>query len=666
MGRIRISGIVAAHPRRLGVAQALKRSTPPGAFDLVLDPSPESPVSLRTAMLAWSSIPSTSTHHLVLEDDAVPTPGFIEHAEAAAAAAPNAAIAFYANWNSRNGGAIRMGTLIGARWAPAAAEYTPTVALMLPAEVGAGFAPYAREHGGTWPDDVVMSRYLTHVGVRTLLTVPSLVQHGDLPSLSGNDFHGLRMAACHARLPQGTDWKAIPVERMDAVPFFASGVAQCQLRYQPGNRFLSVDRGRFGPRVGLDAAACEAAFEEALRSIPQSARYLRNAVASKALLEFWYAGYVLGLLGRRANQNSDAASLVKEWMIDPLVRTSVSSLGPGGLCNSMTAAVLLKAQPFLSDLGLLALIAGAQAEPCPSVGGGTRGNARVRKVDVAVGPTEQPLAGVLACDLRDRGHRAAAASEPAAGVELMSTKAADTIIYVTPLPPPDISITDDCRCQMVVNDAWTMGIRRAILLDPTGRWAGCSATENPTDRDDLTVTRLYLGVPYGPELGAYSQVNRLVHQALRRQPMTPQRGRAFPLIHAWDVAALVDQLLSMDELAPTAGEARKPGGVATVTPQRLTEVIREMVHPVAVAFLEPADEPGFSVEANPQAADPELPARSAPMLAPIAGLASLDWTPSVSLSAGIRTVSQWLAYEAGPAQVATRPGPEELLRAVDS
>src|SRR5262245_33669581 len=137
MGQIRLSGIVTAHPRRLETAQALMRSTPPGVFDLVLDPSPESPVSLRTAMLAWSSIPSTSTHHLVLEDDAVPVPGFVEHAEAAAASAPDAAIAFYANWNSRNGGAVRLGTLTGARWAPAAAEYTPTVALLLPAEVGA-------------------------------------------------------------------------------------------------------------------------------------------------------------------------------------------------------------------------------------------------------------------------------------------------------------------------------------------------------------------------------------------------------------------------------------------------------------------------------------------------------------------------------------------------
>ncbi|MEV5778891.1 hypothetical protein AB0L49_48300 [Streptomyces antimycoticus] len=53
-------------------------------------------------------------------------------------------------------------------------------------------APYARRHGDEWHGDVVMARYLSHAGVRTLIAVPHLVQHGDLPSLSGNDFHGLR------------------------------------------------------------------------------------------------------------------------------------------------------------------------------------------------------------------------------------------------------------------------------------------------------------------------------------------------------------------------------------------------------------------------------------------------------------------------------------------
>jgi hypothetical protein len=602
--RIRMSGAVTTHPRRLPVAKALQASAPPGVFDLVLDPSPDAPVSLRTAMLAWSSIPSTSTHHLVLEDDAIPVPGFFEHAKAAAAAAPDVAIAFYANWNSRNGGAVRMGTLAGARWAPAAYEYTPTVALLLPVEVGAGFAAYARKHEDGWADDVVMSRYLADIGVRTLLTVPSLVQHGELPSLSGNDFHGLRWAACRASLPSCTDleWKAIPEGQLDVVPFFASGLAQCQIRY--GVHFRSVGRARFEPRLGVDSAGCLAAFELASRSIPETMRYLRDTVAPKTVLEFWYAGYVLGVLGRRANQDRDTASLISKWTADPLVRMSVSTLGPGGLCISTAASALLEAQPYLTELGLLALRAGAESGPDRSAlntGGG---------VSVVVGPAEQSLAAVLADDLRDRGHRAVLASsgEPAVGP-------ATTVVRVAPLPPPDTPVPDDGT----VPD----GVRRVLLLDPTGRWAGCSVTEIPANRSGLTVTRLYLGIPYGPELDGYSQLNSLVGQALRRLPMTVRRESAVPLIHAWDVAALVDRLLSTP---PVRGSGRF-GTVPAVSPERLTEVIREMVHPVPVVF-----------ETDPRGDEPEPES-------PAAFGQGAPWT--VSLAEGIRTVSQWLAYEAG-------------------
>ena len=45
---------------------------------------------------------------------------------------PHAALALFAFWNSRNGAAVRLGALAGARWVPGAGEYTPVAALLLP------------------------------------------------------------------------------------------------------------------------------------------------------------------------------------------------------------------------------------------------------------------------------------------------------------------------------------------------------------------------------------------------------------------------------------------------------------------------------------------------------------------------------------------------------
>ncbi|HEY3001773.1 MAG TPA: hypothetical protein VGJ44_05440, partial [Kribbellaceae bacterium] len=196
-GAVTLSGAVMTHPRRIEFAQTLLSTTPTGLLRLVADPDPTGPpTALRTAMRAWSEYPSTATHHLVLQDDVVLCRDFFHHARTAIAAAPDAAIAFYAHWNSRNAAAVRLGALTGARWVRATGEYTPTIALALPVEIASGFAGYARRHGDTWPDDVVMSRYLGFLGVPTYLSVPNLVDHANLPSVMRNDYHGPRQAAC--------------------------------------------------------------------------------------------------------------------------------------------------------------------------------------------------------------------------------------------------------------------------------------------------------------------------------------------------------------------------------------------------------------------------------------------------------------------------------------
>jgi hypothetical protein len=630
--RVRLTGGVMAHPRRMETALKLIQSTPEGFLNLVLDPEPERPVSLRTAMRAWSSIPSSATHHLVLEDDATLSAGFVEHAERAAASAPDAAIAFYANWHSRNGGAVRLGALAHARWVTAVAEYTPTVALLLPAEVGAGFPRYARDHGGNWADDVVMSRYLRSIGVPTLLTVPNLVQHGDLPSLSGNDFHGLRLAACFSDMPRDTDWSLENRFDPDVVPYFDAGITQCHIRY-PDRRWRTIASGRFVPRLGIDAADCRATFNTALESTPSLTPWLDRHLPHKVLAEFWQAAYVLGVLGRRCGRDADIQARLRDWNDDPLVGMCLATLGPGGLCRSLGAADLLRLTPVLDGLAYQALRAGAARDGRRSRTRNRRGVPAARARSVVVTPAGQPLTRCLVADLADRGHLTQEASTDAVAAGLLTqlSPGAHTLVCVEDMTDPGALTTLREHMREIINAARQADIGHVMFLNVSTIRSKSWAQTGPMDSPEPVVSCIDLGTPYGPELYGYSPVNTLVDQALNRQPMAvdPATPPAFHLVHAWDIADLIDRLLRSKRPSPVSGSIANG---LPVSLRQLADVIAEVVHPVDI------DIPW-----------PEAPVKgqySVPPTPETIGVPGLQWNASMKLAEGIRTVAQWWAYEA--------------------
>src|SRR5215213_2842171 len=107
----RVTGAVMAHPQRLERARELAG----GVLDVVTDPDPGGqPSAFRTSLLAWSSIPDRSTHHFLLHDDMALSNTFFERVHEAAEQMPEAALALFAFWNSRNGAAVRQGALAGA------------------------------------------------------------------------------------------------------------------------------------------------------------------------------------------------------------------------------------------------------------------------------------------------------------------------------------------------------------------------------------------------------------------------------------------------------------------------------------------------------------------------------------------------------------------------
>lgn len=571
-GPVRLTGAVITHPRRLSAARALADSAPPGFLDLVQDPDPHGPATgLRTSIRAWSQIPDGATHHLVLEDDARLGPGFREQAERAAAAAPDAALVLYNGWGARNGAVLRLAALAGARWAAPVAEYTANVALILPAAVGAGFGDFARAHGGTWPDDVILARYLDSVGVRTLMPVPNMVQHGELPSISGNELHGLRLSACYAPPPQDADWSADRLFEPEIVPFFKFGVAQCSIRHAasgpeaPGPGWLTVSADRAAARLGLDPDRCAMEFDSALAEPP--GRALAGRLPGGKLAAHWRTGYALGLLAARHRSPA-------QWPGDPLAAAAVDTLGPGGLSMELTAGRVRELQAPLRELAWAAIEAGARQPEFHPVG---------RRVAVIGEPST--LRRVLAEDLADRGHLVTTDAQAAARAH-----AAD------------------------------------VVVEPVG---SDGAVEMRCTTPEGAPATLRLGVPYGPELPDDAPLGELILQSLTKQPMRARFASPEPCqyTHVWDVGQALAKLIE----TPGASGIFDVCHEQPVSPPELAELIAATLRKVDI---------DLEYAGDGSAAAP------VPALSPRRAADALGWRPTVDLADGIRTLGQWLAYEA--------------------
>lgn len=195
MNTLRISGAVMTHPererqaRRLAAALALDR--------IVLDPDPglgRSP--LRTSLAGWGSIPEGYTHQLLVQDDIAAPGELLGLLPALVERHPDAVLAFYANWDSRNGAMTRLAALAGAAWAHAVPEeYTPTLAVVLPTTLARAYVSGVREDG-SGEDDEALAAFLRATGRSALISVPNLVEHLGDESLVGNGFQGVRRSAC--------------------------------------------------------------------------------------------------------------------------------------------------------------------------------------------------------------------------------------------------------------------------------------------------------------------------------------------------------------------------------------------------------------------------------------------------------------------------------------
>ncbi|MER7847685.1 hypothetical protein ABTZ03_27515 [Kitasatospora sp. NPDC096077] len=580
----RMSGSVMTHPKRLDAARRLAAGAPAGALSVVVDPDPTGkPSVLRTALAAWSAIEEGATHHLVVQDDMILSESFFERAHRAVEAMPDAALALFALWDSRNGAAVRFGALAGARWVGAVGEYFPCVAIILPREVAAGYVEFASRHLFAWPDDILMDRYLRATDVPRFVAVPNLAEHDDQGSISGNAFRGPRRSVCFLPSDRPGDERR-QLTGLSVIPFFKYGIARCDVRLPgPGRpRWLHLECEQYLEGAGVPVRR--------LRSrLPATGPGVDPQVAWGT----WLTAYTMGLVQQRDGLGASPASASADVDADPAVLAeALDTLGPGGVSQTGTAAVIDALRADLAALTRHGLRAGQEDARAPG-----RGPAAPRRPLAPVGVlgASSPLGEHIVRGLRDHGHHVVDAEAGFAG--------SGALVDLGRLLPE----SHDRR------------------VDPTGPplVLRLSPLDRPEPQPAPGVRTVRVGDLYGPGCTRTSPIGRMVWDALRSQPIVLDGDPTAPL-HPLHVKDLV-RALSAALRAPAATGPLTLVDKQSITVRELADTVHRVVRPVPVEA--PADPPASPVRAEVL---PEGPA---------------DWRPEVDLDYGLHSFAQWLAYE---------------------
>jgi hypothetical protein len=346
--RTKLSVAVMYHPSRTVSAREVAAHCADLSPQLVPDPDPTGPPSpLRTAKRAWAACPDDATHHLVLQDDLVLADGFAAHLEAVVRRRPQHGIALYVNRNSpRNSYLFRRAAAVGARFAPVSSfEYTPTLGFVLPAGQARRLAAYLQTIPDEWrDDDEAVTVFCRDRGIPVVAAVPSLIEHGDLPSVAGNESHGPRHTAAYLG-DVGLDTGYWANEPADAgigpwrgLPFTLEvRDSRCLIRFARSRAGEPVDN-LFGwywhdwcELLGVRGDEILDAWDAHLDDPADggAADLVRaGAIPSTTAVELWAAGYLLGfdvLLSARMNAWSAADPRVLRRSVDSWVAAGLST-----------------------------------------------------------------------------------------------------------------------------------------------------------------------------------------------------------------------------------------------------------------------------------------------------------------------------------------------------
>jgi hypothetical protein len=383
---ITLSVVVMHHPRRSENIPALLEACRPLAVRVIVDPEPDGPPSpLRTAKRAWASVAPDATHHVVLQDDILPMTGFAEHLSRALAARPADGIALSVQQTSpRNSYSVRRAALAGQAFAGmSVVEWTPTLAFALPAAQAKALAGFLAGYPDEYvDDDQLVTAFSAKHGVPVIATVPNLVQHADLVSLSIYADEGRRPVTVYEenwRVPRAW-WSATGNPPMAAPEQPNGGGLAVELRgSRCGLRLLSADsddpvehpftwdwRDR-ACLIGVGAEQIVAAWQGALAGEGLDAHTVSEvrALSAALTLEMWAAGFLLGSdLSRLPDVSGSGGSERSAAVLMPgLGHRTVRSWIELGLAERDRLSLTPRGWAALIDLVLLAVGVGRRHVP---------------------------------------------------------------------------------------------------------------------------------------------------------------------------------------------------------------------------------------------------------------------------------------------------------------
>ncbi|WP_051951754.1 hypothetical protein [Actinacidiphila yeochonensis] len=341
------------HRLRLEMAERLRDSHPQLDIRVVCDTLPEGERgSLRSAQRAWAAVGADATHHLVLQDDVRLTKGFLAAARSLTEHRPDGVTSLFVEWGAWTGGVARIAALTGAGWAEVVDNYVPTQAVIMPAGTARAVSEYFAEAlRGDEPDDVALRGYLASTGTVPHVSVPNLVEHRDVSSLTGNHHHGMRCATCWssgAPLP-GVDLRR-SVTGVDAVPAMAWwGEPGAYFRLRDplaAEGWRKVRAVEVLGGLGFSEGDLRGMGRQALRGEPGAERG-RSLLGEHLLFELWLAAFSLGLRAAAVGASLDARVSPAAAMSTPVARRALATMALGAVRNlvprrlySTAAAVL--------------------------------------------------------------------------------------------------------------------------------------------------------------------------------------------------------------------------------------------------------------------------------------------------------------------------------------
>jgi GR25 family glycosyltransferase involved in LPS biosynthesis len=177
-----ISTAVVAHEARITAATELAKN-----LDAVLTVDDGSLGAEANHLRAWQATGTVDADWaLVLEDDAIPVPNFLEQAKQALAVAPAPIVSFYLGknkpkaWQHRIAQALDQADMAGAHWIDT--HYLlHAVAVAMRSDLREDWLDWAPHHD--FPIDQRLSEWARCRGHRIAYSLPSLVDHADWPTL---------------------------------------------------------------------------------------------------------------------------------------------------------------------------------------------------------------------------------------------------------------------------------------------------------------------------------------------------------------------------------------------------------------------------------------------------------------------------------------------------